>query len=235
MHQKVVIVTSEEELRDRLSEALVETSAEALEVPTVENALALTREIPIQLLVVQYPIAGMKLGQLQDRFREAGCASRGAQIVVFAPGRSIGGLRRSAGAGLALLRSDIDAEKMSETFRAFLRRSPRFEENLLVGVDLDLEKGKVRKMLQVVNLSEGGMLLRTRTPLEQGATLSFELGIPEIKQPIRGKAEVVRVIDRLEGSRSGGVGVRIVAFKGDGRERLAKFLAIRRLPPAIAR
>ena len=235
MNQKVVIVAGEDELRDRLFEALEETSAEAIEVPSVTRALELTREIAIQLLVVRYPLEDMKLVAMLKAFHANGAASRGAQVVVLAPGRSIGGLRRSAGSGVAILRSDSDLEELTRTFGTFLRRSPRFEENLLVGVDLELAQGKVRKMLQVVNLSEGGMLLRIRTPPEIGTSFHFELNIPELKRPITGVGEVVRVVDRLEGSRSGGIGVRILRFHGDGRERLTKFLKIRRLPPALAR
>lgn len=235
MHQKVVIVAGAEELRGRLFEALDDSSAEAVEVPSIGRALELIQEIPVHLLVLQHPLDGMKLTEFMERFRERGGASQGAQVLMLAPGRSIGGLRRSAGSGVALVRSDIEPEELSKTFSKFLRRSPRFEENLLIAADIVLANGRVRKMLQVRNLSEGGMLLQTRTALEVGTLFTFELGIPELKRPILGKAEVVRVIESLERTNSGGVGVRIVSFVGDGRERLAKFLRVRKLPAAMSR
>ena len=231
MHQRVLVVAGEDELRDRLFDALGTYSAEAVEVPSVQRALELARELPIHLLVLRYPLEGLSFSKFLRAFRETGSVSRGAQVVVLAPGKSIGGLKRSAGAGVALLRSDSDPEDLAETFKTFLRRSPRFSGNLLVGAELELPGGKMRKMLQVVNISESGMLLRTRTPLTVGDGFAFELQIPDLKSPILGRAEVVRVIEQ---GKTREVGVKIVKFVGTSRESLAKFLKIRRLPPAMA-
>ncbi len=231
MHQRVVVVAGEDDLRDRLFEALGTFSAEAVEVPSVQRALELAREIPIHLLTLRYPLEGMSFSEFLRAFRETGSVSRGAQVVVLAPGKSIGGLKRSAGAGVAFLRSDSDHEQLAEIFKTFLRRSPRFSGNLLVGAELELPSGKVRKMLQVVNISESGMLLRTKTPLAAGQGFTFELQIPDLKSPVLGRAEVVRVIEQ---GKTREVGVKIVSFVGNSRESLAKFLKIRRLPPALA-
>ncbi len=235
MLQRVVLASVSDELRERLFEALGPFSVEAVEVPSVQRALELTCEIPIHLVVVCYPIEGMSFAKFLRAFREAGNASRGAQVVALAPGKSIGGLKRSAGAGVAILRSDSEFEELATTFMTFLRRAPRFEGNLMVGADLELPTGKVRKMLQIANISETGMLLRTKTPLEIGHMFSFELQIPELRAPIRGEAEVVRLATELGYDRRGGVGVQITTFEGDSRERLKKFLDIRRLPPALAK
>ena len=232
MHQRVVLVAGEDELRNRLFEALGPFSAEAVEVPSALRALELTRQIPVHLLVVRYPLEGMKLSAFLREFRDGGAASRGAQVVVLAPGRSLGGLRRTAGPGVAIMRSDSELESLENTFISFLRRSPRFEESLLVGVKLELPTGPMRKMLQLKNVSETGMLLQTKSPLPEGTAFAFEFGLPEAKLPIRGKAEVVRVVEPgPEGP--GGLGVRIVSFDGDSRDRLAEYLIIRRQPPAL--
>lgn len=234
MHQRVVLVEENDELRDRLFEALGPFSAEAVEVPSVKRALELVRQIPVHLLVIRYPLDGMPLSRFLRDFRESGGASRGAQVLVLAPGKSIGGLKRSAGPGVAILRSDSDFETLANTFMTFLRRSPRFAGNLLVGADLELPTGKVRKMLQIANISETGMLLRTKTPLAVGDSFSFELQIPELRAPIRGEAQVVRLVaGPYEETR--GAGVKIVSFVGDSRQRLKKFLDIRRLPPALTK
>lgn len=234
MHQRVVVVAREGELRERLFEALGTFSAEAVEVPSVARAMELARELPIHLLVVRYPLEGMKFSEFLRAFRETGSASRGAQVVVLAPGKSIGGLKRSVKAGVALLNSDSDLEELTSTFTTFLRRSPRFSGNLLIGAELELPAGKVRKMLQVVNISESGMLLRTKSPVGVGDQFNFELQIPDLKSPILGRGEVVRVITEPESGRVPEVGVKIVDFVGKSRESLAKFLKIRRLPPALA-
>lgn len=225
------MVAGEDELRNRLFEALGPFSAEAVEVPSARRALELTREIPIHLLVVRYPLEGMKFSEFLREFRDNRSASRGAQIVALAPGRSLGGLRRTAGPGVAIMRSDSDLESLEATFISFLRRSPRFEESLLVGVKLELATGPVRKMLQLKNVSETGMLLQTKTPLEEGTTFAFEFGLPDVKRPIRGKGEIVRVVEPgTEGPR--GLGVKIVSFEGDSGEQLAEYLEVRRQAPA---
>ncbi len=235
MNQRVVLVAGSDALRDRLFEALGPFSAEAVEAPSVQRALELVRQIPIHLLVIRYPLKDMALAQFLRDFREGGGASRGAQVLVLAPGKSIGGLKRSAGPGVAILRSDSELEELANTFMTFLRRSPRFAGNLLVGADLELPTGKVRKMLQIANISETGMLVRTKTPLEVGDKFSFELQIPELRTPVRGEAEVVRLVEGPSFEKTRGVGVKIVSFVGDSRERLKKFLDIRRLPPAATK
>jgi hypothetical protein len=232
MHQRVVLAAGEGELRNRLFEALGPFSAEAVEVPSARRALELTRQIPVHLLVIRYPLDELTLSEFLREFREGGAASRGAQVVVLAPGRSLGGLRRSAGPGVAVMRSDSDLVSLENTFISFLRRSPRFEENLLVGVRLELATGHVRKMLQLKNISETGMLLQTKTPLEEGTTFAFEFGLPDVKRPIRGRGEVVRVVEPgPEGPR--GLGVKIVSFEGDSADLLAEYLKVRRQPPAV--
>jgi hypothetical protein len=218
MHQRVVLAAGEGELRNRLFEALGPFSAEAVEVPSARRALELTRQIPVHLLVIRYPLDELTLSEFQ--------------VVVLAPGRSLGGLRRSAGPGVAVMRSDSDLVSLENTFISFLRRSPRFEENLLVGVRLELATGHVRKMLQLKNISETGMLLQTKTPLEEGTTFAFEFGLPDVKRPIRGRGEVVRVVEPgPEGPR--GLGVKIVSFEGDSADLLAEYLKVRRQPPAV--
>ena len=52
MHQRVVLVAGEGELRNRLFEALGAFSAEAVEVPSATRALELTRELPVHLTLV---------------------------------------------------------------------------------------------------------------------------------------------------------------------------------------
>ncbi len=235
MLQRVVLVAVTDELRDRLLEALGPFSTEAVEVPSVQRGLELTREIPIHLMVIRYPMDGMSLKAFVTEFRESGCASRGAQVVVLAPGRSIGGLKRSAGEGVAILRSDSGLEDLADTFMSFLRRAPRFAGNLMVGADLITPTGQVRKMLQIANISESGMLVRTKTRMAIGDTFSFELQIPELKSPIRGQAEVVRLSEDADLGGKAGIGVKIVTFVGDSQERLKKFLKMRRLPPAMAK
>ncbi len=235
MHQRVLVVAGEGELRDRLLQAFETFSAEAVEVPSAQRAIELARELPVHLLVVRYPIDGMKFKQFVRTFRDSGSESRGAQLVVLCPGRSIGGLKRSAKTGTAFLKLDSPLEDLIESFTDFLRRSPRFTGNMLVGADLELPGGKVKKMLQVINISDSGMLLRTRTALDAGDQFQFELQIPELKSPILGRAEVVRTLDPVEDQKSRQIGVRIISFSAGSRERLAKFLKVRRLPPAIAK
>jgi len=57
-----------------------------------------------------------------------------------------------------------------------------------------------------------------------GTRSAFEMHLPGERAPLKGTAEVVRhAVPEIEEVH--GMGLRFVALKGDGRERLAAFLA----------
>ena len=224
MLQKVVVVESDDEIHDRLREMLGEhSSADAIVVPSGRRAVELARRIPVDLLVVRYPLEGMSFAELVRRLRESSTASRGAQVIGLAPGRSIGGLSRHAGPRVAVLRSDGDPEELVERIVGFLRRSPRFDGSYLVKVDMDVDGRPILRLLQTKNISESGMFLRTAERLPVGVEFEFELTL-EQQTPISGCAEVVRLADS-DLTPALGVGARFLEFTEDGYRRLMEYLS----------
>lgn len=233
MLQKVVVVECGDEIDDRLRKVLGQhSSAEAITVPSGRRAVELARQIEVDLLVVRYPLDGMSFGDLVGEVKARSAASRGAQIIGLAPGRSIGGLARHRAPRVAFLRSDGDLDLLAENIVAYLRRSPRIEGSYAVKLRLEGEGAPILKLVQAKDISETGMFLRTKGALPIGAELSFELVI-EDDAPIRGTAEVVRAADRTVADVVG-VGVRFLKLAGDDYKRLVGYLDARRAEREMA-
>jgi len=72
------------------------------------------------------------------------------------------------------------------------------------------------------DVSNGGVLLQSDLALEPGTQLDIELELPGVKKPIEVSGRVVRKV----ANPVAGFGFRIESFKGDGKKRLEKYVAI---------
>jgi hypothetical protein len=76
---------------------------------------------------------------------------------------------------------------------------------------------------RTVNISTSGMLLDVSHSFRPGTLLSFELTLPGLHQPLRGRARVVRrTAQPIEPF--AGVGVTFAAFEESNEGRLASYL-----------
>lgn len=75
---------------------------------------------------------------------------------------------------------------------ARLSGQPRTTPRIPVKLRVEIEEGKPEKALTCINLSEGGLYLRTLEPLPGGTVLHIKFSLPHDTMPIKVAAEVVR-------------------------------------------
>jgi CheY-like chemotaxis protein len=75
---------------------------------------------------------------------------------------------------------------------ARLSGQPRTQPRLPVKMLVEIAEGKPEKILPSVNISEGGLYLRTLEPLPEGMVLHIKFSLPHDKEAIELTAEVVR-------------------------------------------
>ena len=99
--------------------------------------------------------------------------------------------------------------------------APRAAVRFAIRLYTSLDDGTLVVFGQTENVSLSGMLVQTPTIIAPGQKVAYELLYGEWEETVRGDAEIVR-----RAVRDGviGVGVRFLAFKNSGEERLEAIL-----------
>lgn len=71
---------------------------------------------------------------------------------------------------------------------------PRSTPRIPVKFPVEIQEGTPEKILTCLNLSEGGLYLRTLTPLQEGAVIHVKFSLPHDPERIEVAAEVVRTL-----------------------------------------
>ncbi|HXT22782.1 MAG TPA: PilZ domain-containing protein [Thermoanaerobaculia bacterium] len=100
-----------------------------------------------------------------------------------------------------------------------LNVAPRVEVHTLLRMRLGGSPADQPRLARVENLSTSGMLLSASEPLPVGSVFGFELDLPAQKDPVRGRAQVVRHTPPNAGGLPG-IGASFVSLGGEGPERL---------------
>ena len=100
-----------------------------------------------------------------------------------------------------------------------------YRQHLRIGVKISVDKqvGSRRYEGYSLNLSEGGMFIRSEAHLEDGDLLELSFTLPDHQDPIAVKAQVVRIEDATF-SRGGGFGVRFINLSPAHREQICQFI-----------
>lgn len=224
MRQKILLIGEGSRLA-RFEPLLRSVSVEAIRVPAAEPAVQMARELPVDLMVIALPPGGMSAEELVERVREPGSASRGAQVLVLGESESPEP-GSSAGRGIQqLLPLDLDSPRSGEVLSRFLRKTPRAEARLMVRLEQRSPGGSALRILQIQDLSRGGMLVRAAERLPLGTEVRFELALPS-GEAIEGRAKVVRHAE-AETDRMTGMGLCYSHLDEESEERLRLFLAER--------
>ncbi len=80
---------------------------------------------------------------------------------------------------------------------------------------------------QGTQISEGGLFLKTNTPLPEGALVTVRIGLPGVEQSFTVLAQVVRTV-RGGMLRDSGMGLKFVDIGANHRELIAQYVASRR-------
>lgn len=216
MNQRVVIVGRVEN-PDAVTAVLDRFSVEAIEVPTPKAALAMLRELPVDLVIASMPPKALE--SFVTRLRAEKGESHGAEVLAIVA-------RSSAKAAEAIDDRHLHVvprrgqQAIEDAVTAVLRRTPRLPCRSMV--TLGEPGGKGRQMMQMTDLSRTGMFVRAFQRLELGTRVRFEFSIGERERPIRGVAKVVRWT--REGSGTSGMGLAFEGFDGDAGDRLEALL-----------
>ena len=209
---------------DELAPVLDRQKLEIVQVTSAEDSAKLAHSDPVDLVILDAEPTVMSLDTIVATIRSKSSASGNASILVLArPGRS-DEARALIGHGVnrVMLAGDppeLIGERVADLLHIAPRTTFRFSTRLLV----EVADGADEALGAVVNISASGMLVETDTEFEPGQHVIISIDVAGQDEPLAVKAEVVRSADP---ERDGveGIGVRFLAFAGDGRQRLDDLL-----------
>lgn len=210
------------------AEIVVEDLADALQ------ALARIAAQRFDLIIAQPPLVGAAFARLVAEVRAPGSPCRLSGLIVLAEGGLESEARELIGRGVnRVMPADAPFEHLIGAITELLAVAPRV--NLRAPVELRLRLRDRRSQVGLIteNVSVSGVLVRGGREFPVGSRLHFELALPDSAHLVRGDAVVVR---HSSGAREGveGIALRIVAFDGNGDERLRDFLGLPvPLPPEL--
>ena len=108
-----------------------------------------------------------------------------------------------------------------------LSGQPRSSPRISVKMRVEIQEGTPEKALTCINLSEGGMYLRTLTPLLEGTLIHLKFTLPHDTQEIElaAAAEVVRTLPlAIQLETDPGMGLRFVDIPRSTAERIRNFV-----------
>ncbi|HPC83395.1 MAG TPA: PilZ domain-containing protein [Thermoanaerobaculaceae bacterium] len=230
MPQELLLVGPEAPVLGRVVPLLERADFRVQHVPRGDEAVALVRERAFDLIIARFPLVGAGLAEFVRAVRGDGQPCRNAGFLLLAEPEYVAEVGGFLGRGVGRIVSlDVAADKLVDAVAELLAVAPRRSLRALVQVRFSIEHGGGHLLALTHNLSETGLLLSGARELPVGTRLRFELSLPGLDEPIRGEAEVVRHTDP-ERERVAGVGARILAFAGDGQQRLRGYLREARHP-----
>jgi hypothetical protein len=187
-------------------------------VQDAADASRMAKETFHDLLVVVLPLAGADA--LVRDMRAEGSASRTSGLVVVTEDDEVSENHTVARFANRRLPATFSELELREAATALLEVAQRVDVPPETRARLTLSSGAQRS-LRIENLSTSGILMRASGPLPVGTVFGFAIDLPNDDEPIRGRAEVVRVSSP---DRSGehGIAARFRALGGDAPQRLAR-------------
>jgi CheY-like chemotaxis protein len=224
LQKRVLVVGIARDLFARIEPLLSRASLAVDRVPRAESALALCRQRQFDLVIAFDPLPDMPVPAFVHQLRVHGSRCASAQVLLLTDQTNLEGLTASVQDGPnVVLPIEGPARLIEEIATRTLGVEPRRCERLMVKLEVQVDGARRLVMCQTENISKVGMLLRSEQPFPIGTKLAFELSPPNSRNAIQGEAEVVRQsVPDVE--QVVGIGVRLLRFRADGRERWEEFL-----------
>ena len=195
--------------------------------PRAAAALDLVSRVPVDVLVVGFPLTEVSTQRFLDAVRAPGSACRQSPLLLIARATDLEEARTFIGRGA---NDAVAVEETPERLQAAVSRllsvAPRSSLRAMVRIVVNIGEGAALEMAQSENLSETGMLVRTGETYPVGSRMSFEFQLAGDYLPIRGEGVVVRETT-MGREQVRGIGIRFVSFEKDGLTRLQRFLRSR--------
>jgi uncharacterized protein (TIGR02266 family) len=220
----LLVVNVDEELFGKVSPLLNRHEFEIDRFPRAAAALELVSRVPVDVLLVGYPLPDVGTQELLDAVRATGSPCRQSPLLLLAPAGQLEDARRFIGRGANdVVAVEETPERLQAAVSRLLAVAPRSSLRTMVRIVVNIGEGAALEMAQSENLSETGILVRTRESYPLGSRLSFEFHLGGDHMPIRGEGEVVRITTAGRESVRG-VGVRFISLERDGLLRLQRYL-----------
>ncbi len=192
--------------------------------PRARASFELLSVVPFETLMVAYPLPDMAIEDFLHEIRREGALSKRTPLLLLTTDDRVEEASRYVGRGAnRAVSTSLDATRLQEVIAGLLAVAPRVGVRVMASLEIHLEEGKTLAMCQTENLSATGMLIRTHVGYPIGSHIRFEFGLPGDPRMVRGEAEVVRHT-LYERESVAGVGVRFLAFDGDGLRRFQVYL-----------
>lgn len=222
--RSVLVVNVDAELYEKVAPLLNRTEFEVDRFPRASAALDLVGRIPVDVLLVGYPLPDVAVQQFLDAIRSESSPCRQSPLLLLAHREQLAEARRFVGRGAnRVVAVEESAERLQAEVSKLLAVAPRSSLRLMVRMLVNIGEGATLEMAQSENLSETGMLVHTGEVYPLGSRLNFEFHLGGDRLPIRGEGEVARhTTPGREQVR--GMGIRFVSFERDGLIRLQRYL-----------
>lgn len=220
----MLVVNVDEELFAKVSPLLSRHAFEIDRFPRAGAALELISRVPVDVLLIGYPLPDVGTQELLNAVRANGSPCRQSPLLLLAHADQLEEAQRFIGRGAnEVVAVEDSPERLQAAISRLLAVAPRSALRLMVRIVVNIGEGAALEMAQSENFSETGMLVRTREPYPLGSRLSFEFHLGGGHLPIRGEGEVVRATTAGREAVHG-VGVRFISLERDGLMRLQRFL-----------
>jgi DNA-binding response OmpR family regulator len=189
---------------------------------TYDEAERLMEQAPIDVLVINLDYRKVDAVQVIKHLRSTDKFSKLPIVVtsVQAGARSKSGAIE-AGADL-FVEQPVPRHYFIEKLKSLLSHKTRGETRVGTGGDARFVLDGREVSCELGDVSSGGVLLQGDLSLDPGTTLNMVLMLPGMKKTIEVNGTVVRKVTKPVT----GIGFRIDSFKGDGKKRLERYVAV---------
>ena len=136
-------------------------------------------------------------------------------------------LASKAGADL-FVEQPLPRDYFIEKLKSILDHQTRGNQRVRGSVSVTFLWQGISHSCEVGDLSLTGLLLSTEKLIPSGESIELQINLGASSKPIRVIGEVVRQVPpdkRRTGAEDGGIGIRFVTFKADGRQRIESWVA----------
>jgi hypothetical protein len=221
---ELLVIGAESEALKQVAPILRRVGCVVHRIARADHAAALLLGTRFDLILARFPVQGITLGEFVATVRAPGSPCRDSGLVMIASAEDVGEVAHFLKRGVnRIVADDAPCGRMLDSIADLVGVAPRRNLRAVVQLELSLRTGGRRLLTVTENLSATGMLVRGGTEFPVGSLLGFELLLPG-QQPLAGSLLVARHTDRPR-ERLEGFGGRIIAFSGDGHDRLQALLA----------
>ena len=219
--RKLLMVGFERALKGRVDESLAPLGHRLTSAGDGPKGLRLASRRRFDALLVSHPVAGAPTSRFLHVVRGPESACRTSPLVLVTPEKS----RRDAevylgrGATRVLALEDVP-QALPDVLQPLFLVAPRTTLNVPSRIEVLGQPFPRRVFCETVNVSSSGMLLRVPHSVPPATELRFELFLPGLATPLRGRGQVVRLT--LQGREPfPGIAVEFYAFAASDEAILA--------------